>query len=72
MQLYPGQKYEAFALTIILHQTERLCIPAVLHLSGLNIQVTVNTHRPLGRVRPQTAQEDGGERDLLTRRKLRE
>lgn len=58
------------ALTIFLHQSEGLCIPAVIDMGWLDIEVPVDTQRLLTWVWPQTPQDDRGQRDLLPRRKL--
>lgn len=58
-------------LTIFLHQSEGLRVPAVIDGSWLDIQVAVDAHSLLTRVGAQGTQDDGWQGDLLSGGKLK-
>lgn len=69
--LFSFRCFEISALTIFLHQREGLCVPTVADCGWLDVQVAVDAHRLLARVRAQAAKDDGWQGDLLSGGKLR-
>lgn len=58
------------SLTVFLHQSERFCIPAIVNMRWLDIKMPIDAHSLLARVWSQSAKDDGGQRDLISRGQL--
>lgn len=61
-----NRNQNCYALTVFLHQSEGFCVPTVINIGRLDIKMAVDAHSLLAWVWPQTPQDNGWQRDLLS------